>query len=92
MHAFIAIGVGLAMGLAALGVAIGQGLVGKGAMEGISRQPEMSNKLIAYMIVAMAVIGIAAVIGGAPNLNPSMIVNVFGASEYLSINRGSSSP
>lgn len=39
------------------------------------------------VIVAMAVIGIAAVIGGAPNLNPSMIVNVFGASEYLNINR-----
>lgn len=39
------------------------------------------------IIVAMAVIGIAAVIGGAPNLNPSMIVNVFGASEYLNINR-----
>lgn len=38
-------------------------------------------------IVAMAVIGIAAVIGGAPNLNPSMIVNVFGASEYLNVNR-----
>lgn len=39
------------------------------------------------IIVAMAVIGIAAVIGGAPNLNPSMIVNVFGPSEYLNVNR-----
>ena len=39
------------------------------------------------VIVAMAVIGIAAVIGGSPNLNPSMIVNVFGASEYLNVNR-----
>lgn len=39
------------------------------------------------VIVAMAVIGIAAVIGGAPNLNPSMIVNVFGATEYLNVNR-----
>lgn len=39
------------------------------------------------IFVAMAVVGIAAVIGGAPNLNPSMIVNVFGASEYLNINR-----
>jgi MFS family permease len=36
--------------------------------------------------VVMAVIGIAAVIGGAPNLNPSMIVNVFGPSEYLNVN------
>ena len=39
------------------------------------------------VIVAMAVIGIAAVIGGSPNLNPSIIVNVFGASEYLNVNR-----
>lgn len=39
------------------------------------------------IIVAMAVVGIAAVIGGAPNLNPSMIANVFGASEYLNVNR-----
>ncbi len=39
------------------------------------------------IIVAMAVIGIAAVIGGSPNLNPSIIVNVFGASEYLNVNR-----
>lgn len=39
------------------------------------------------VIVAMAVIGIAAVIGGAPNLNPSIIVNVFGATEYLNVNR-----
>ena len=39
------------------------------------------------IFVAMAVIGIAAVIGGVSNLNPSMIVNVFGASEYLNVNR-----
>lgn len=39
------------------------------------------------IVVAMAVVGIAAVIGGAPNLNPSMIVNVFGATEYLNVNR-----
>jgi MFS transporter, OFA family, oxalate/formate antiporter len=39
------------------------------------------------IVVAMAVIGIAAVVGGSPNLNPSIIVNVFGASEYLNVNR-----
>jgi MFS family permease len=38
-------------------------------------------------IVVLAVIGIACVTGGSPNLNPSMIINVFGASEYLNINR-----
>ena len=41
------------------------------------------------VIVAMAVIGIAAVIGAPPRpqSEPSMIVNVFGASEYLNVNR-----
>lgn len=39
------------------------------------------------VIVGLAVIGIACVTGGSPNLNPSMISNVFGASEYLNINR-----
>jgi MFS family permease len=39
------------------------------------------------VVVVLAVVGIAAVIGGAPNLNPSMVVNVFGASEYLNISR-----
>lgn len=39
------------------------------------------------VVVVLAVLGIAAVTGGSPNLNPSIIVNVFGASEYLNINR-----
>ena len=39
------------------------------------------------IFVVMAIIGIAAVIGGAPNLTPSMTVNVFGASEYLNVSR-----
>jgi MFS family permease len=39
------------------------------------------------IVVALAVVGIACVTGGSPNLNPSMIVNVFGASEYLNVNR-----
>jgi len=39
------------------------------------------------VIVALAVIGIACVTGGSPNLNPSLIVHVFGATEYLNINR-----
>lgn len=39
------------------------------------------------VIVALAILGIACVTGGSPNLNPSLISNVFGASEYLNVNR-----
>ena len=55
MGGLIAIGAGLCMGLAAMGVGIGQGIV--------SRQPEMSNKMVAYMIVAMAIMETALVLG-----------------------------
>lgn len=59
----IAIGVGLSMGLAALGVGIGQGIVANGAMHGISRQPEMQNKITINMILAMAIMETALVLG-----------------------------
>ena len=62
MGGLIAIGAGLCMGLAAMGVGIGQGIVSNGAMHGISRQPEMSNKMVAYMIVAMAIMETALVL------------------------------
>ncbi len=55
MTAIIAIGAGLAIGLAALGIAIGQGLVGSRAVEGISRQPEAMSDIRTTMIIAMAI-------------------------------------
>lgn len=55
MTSIIAIGAGLAMGLAALGIAIGQGLIGAKAMEGIARQPEAHGSIRTTMIVAMAI-------------------------------------
>ncbi len=58
----IAIGAGLAIGLAALGVGVGQGIVSGHAMDGMSRQPEMSGKLLGYMIVAMAIMETALVL------------------------------
>ena len=54
-------------GLAVLGAGIGIGLIGKGATEGIARQPEASGKIQTAMIIAAALIeGVAlfaAVIG-----------------------------
>jgi len=41
-------------GLAAIGAGIGIGLIGKGAVEGIARQPEAANEIRSNMIVAAA--------------------------------------
>jgi F-type H+-transporting ATPase subunit c len=41
-------------GLAAIGAGIGIGQIGKGAVEGIARQPEAANEIRANMIVAAA--------------------------------------
>ncbi|MBL8059712.1 MAG: ATP synthase F0 subunit C [Chthonomonas sp.] len=43
-----------ALGLAALGVAIGLGMIGAGAMNGMSRQPEAIGKLQTAMLIALA--------------------------------------
>jgi len=40
--------------LAAIGAGIGIGQIGKGAVEGIARQPEAANDIRANMIVAAA--------------------------------------
>ena len=41
-------------GLAAIGAGIGIGQIGKGAVEGIARQPEAANDIRSSMIVAAA--------------------------------------
>lgn len=51
----IAIGAGLAMCGAALGIGIGQGIgLGKG-LEGVAKQPEASGTIRTTMIVGMAI-------------------------------------
>ena len=45
-------------GLAMLGVGIGLGLIGNGAMHGMSRQPEAIGKLQTVMLIAMAFVEI----------------------------------
>ena len=60
--AIIAIGAGLCMGFAAMGVAFGQGYLARGAMEGIARQPEASGKIQGSMIIAMAIMETALVL------------------------------
>ncbi len=47
-------------GLIVIGAGIGLGLIGKGAMEGIARQPEAGNKIQTAMIIIAALLeGIA---------------------------------
>ncbi|MCG0277020.1 MAG: ATP synthase F0 subunit C [Thermanaeromonas sp.] len=48
------IGVGLAIGMAALGSALGQGNAAARAMEGIARQPEASGDIRTTLLLSLA--------------------------------------
>ena len=56
MNGLIALGAALAIAVAAFGCAIGQGLVGSKAMEGMAKQPEAAGMLRTNMILALAFI------------------------------------
>ncbi len=45
---------GLAIGLGAIGPGIGIGMIGKGAMEAIGRNPEASSKVLVPMLIVAA--------------------------------------
>ena len=47
---------GLAIGIAAFGCGIGQGLGVKGAVEGIARNPESSGKVTVTMLIGLAMV------------------------------------
>lgn len=46
--------VGLAMGLGGIGPGIGIGLIGRGAMEALGRNPEARGPIVTNMILAIA--------------------------------------
>ena len=52
----VAIGAGLTITLAAFGGALGQGLVGFAAMQGIARNPEASKSMFVPMIIGLVLI------------------------------------
>ncbi|KKM10790.1 ATP synthase F0 subunit C [Clostridiales bacterium PH28_bin88] len=54
MEALGFIGVGLAIGMAALGSALGQGNAAARAMEGIARQPEASGNIQTILLLSLA--------------------------------------
>ncbi len=52
----IAIGAGLAIGLAVLGAGIGQGLAVNGAVQGIARNPGAAGSIQTPMLIGLALI------------------------------------
>lgn len=62
-RSLIAVGAGLAIGLAALGCGIGQGRAAGSALEGIARNPQASGKVFVPMIIALAFIESLAIYG-----------------------------
>lgn len=53
---FIALGAGLAIGLAAIGGTLGQGNAARAALEGIARNPDASDKISTPMLISLALI------------------------------------
>jgi F-type H+-transporting ATPase subunit c len=56
VDAALAIGAGLAIGIAAAGGSIGQGRAAAAALEGIARNPNASGKIFVPMILGLALI------------------------------------
>jgi len=52
----LALGAGVAIGVAAAGGGIGQGLAVSSALEGIARNPNASDKIFTPMIIGLALI------------------------------------
>lgn len=52
----LALGAGIAIGIAAFGGAMGQGRLAASAMEGIGRNPGSSDKIFTPMIIGLALI------------------------------------
>lgn len=55
-------------GLAAIGAGIGVGLIGKGAVEAIARQPEATNDIRGNMILAAALVEGVALLAAVAGL------------------------
>lgn len=55
-HGMIAMGAGLAIGIAALGGALGQAKTAASALEGIARNPGAQGKIFTPMIIGLALI------------------------------------
>ena len=52
---FVVLGAGLAIGLGAIGSAIGEGYIAMNAMKALERQPGASQKILRLMIIGQAI-------------------------------------
>jgi F-type H+-transporting ATPase subunit c len=59
----LAVGAGLSIGLAGLGVGLGQGILLKGALEAMGRNPEAAPLIRSNMFVAAGIAETAAIYG-----------------------------
>jgi F-type H+-transporting ATPase subunit c len=62
VQGFKAIAAGLFIGLASLGTAIGFGVLGGKFVEGVARQPELSNMLMVRVLIMAGLVDAFAVI------------------------------
>ena len=62
VQAFKAVAAGLLIGLASLGTAIGFGILGGKFVEGVARQPELSNMLMVRVLIMAGLVDAFAVI------------------------------
>ena len=62
VQGFKAVGAGLLVGLASLGTAIGFGILGGKFVEGVARQPELSNMLMVRVLIMAGLVDAFAVI------------------------------
>ena len=58
---FVVLGAGLAIGLGAIGSAIGEGYIAMNAMQALGRQPGESQKILRLMIIGQAITETAAI-------------------------------
>lgn len=62
VQGFKAVAAGLLIGLASLGTAIGFGILGGKFVEGVARQPELSNLLMVRVLIMAGLVDAFAVI------------------------------
>src|SRR6266705_1423194 len=62
VQAYKAVSAGLLIGLASLGTAIGFGILGGKFVEGVARQPELSNMLMTRVLIMAGLVDAFAVI------------------------------
>jgi F-type H+-transporting ATPase subunit c len=67
-YGFSHMGGAIGAGLAAVGAGIGVGLIGKGAVESIARQPEAINDIRSTMILAAALVEGVALLAAVAGL------------------------